>query len=39
MIPRFEQTVKTISEALEEKDREDFSRMKIIKQQKASKTA
>lgn len=39
MIPRFEQTVKTISEALEEKDREEFSRMKIIKQQKANKTA
>ena len=39
MIPRFEQTVKTIAEALEEKDREDFSRMKIIKRQKANKTA
>lgn len=39
MIPRFEQTVKTIAEALEEKDREDFSRMKIIKRQKTSKTA
>lgn len=39
MIPRFEATVKTITEALEEKDREDFSRMKIIKQQKADKTA
>lgn len=39
MIPRFEQTVKTITEALEEKDREDFSRMKIIKRHKTSKTA
>lgn len=39
MIPRFEQTVKTISEALEEKDREDFSRMKIIKRQKNSRSA
>ena len=39
MIPRFEQTVKTIAEALEEKDREDFSRMKIIKRQKTRKNA
>jgi V/A-type H+/Na+-transporting ATPase subunit D len=39
LIPRFEQTVKTITEALEEKDREDFSRMKIIKRQKSNKTA
>lgn len=39
MIPRFEQTVKMITEALEEKDREDFSRMKIIKRQKANKIA
>ncbi|MCI1964846.1 MAG: V-type ATP synthase subunit D [Oscillospiraceae bacterium] len=39
MIPRFEQTVKVITEALEEKDREDFSRMKIIKRQKNNRTA
>lgn len=39
LIPRFEQTVKAITEALEEKDREDFSRMKIIKRQKNNKTA
>lgn len=36
MIPRFEQIVRTITEALEEKDREDFSRMKIIKRQKSA---
>ncbi|HCA71166.1 MAG TPA: V-type ATP synthase subunit D, partial [Ruminococcaceae bacterium] len=34
MIPRFAATVKFITEALEEKDREEFSRMKIIKAQK-----
>lgn len=39
MIPRFEATVKTISDALDEKDREEFSRLKIIKRQKAEKTA
>jgi len=31
IIPRFEETIKFISEALEEKDREEFSRMKVIK--------
>ncbi len=31
IIPRFEEQVKFISEALEEKDREDFSRLKVIK--------
>ncbi|HCC35509.1 MAG TPA: V-type ATP synthase subunit D [Ruminococcaceae bacterium] len=31
IIPRFERQVKFISEALEEKDREDFSRLKVIK--------
>lgn len=31
MIPRFETTVKMISDALEEKDREEFSRLKVIK--------
>ena len=34
MIPRFEETVKFISDALEEKDREEFSRLKVIKAQK-----
>lgn len=34
MIPRFEETVKSISEALEEKDREEFSRLKVIKKTK-----
>ena len=34
IIPRFVQTVKIISEALEEKEREEFSRMKVIKTQK-----
>ena len=34
IIPRFEETVKTITDALDEKDREEFSRMKIIKKQK-----
>ena len=34
MIPRFTATVKIITEALEEKDREEFSRMKVIKNQK-----
>ena len=35
MIPRFEITVKTITDALDEKDREEFSRLKVIKKQKA----
>ena len=39
MIPRFEATVKIIANALEEKDREEFSRLKIIKRQKSEKTA
>lgn len=34
MIPRFEETVKSISEALDEKEREDFSRLKVVKRQK-----
>lgn len=34
MIPRFEQTVKFISDALDEKDREEFSRLKVIKKKK-----
>ena len=33
-IPGFESTVKFISEALDEKDREEFSRQKVIKTQK-----
>lgn len=37
MIPRFETTVKIITEALEEKDREEFSRMKIINKTKLKK--
>lgn len=39
MIPRFEATVKIIANALEEKDREEFSRLKIIKHQKSEKAA
>lgn len=39
MIPRFEVAVKTISDALEEKDREEFSRLKVIKRQKENKSA
>lgn len=31
MIPRFEETVKFITDALDEKDREEFSRLKVIK--------
>ncbi len=31
LIPRFESTIKTISESLEEKEREEFSRLKQIK--------
>lgn len=34
-IPRLEHTVKFITEALEEKEREEFSRLKVIKAQKA----
>ncbi len=34
VIPRFESFVKTISDALEEKDREEFSRLKVIKNKK-----
>ncbi len=37
MIPRFEATVKVIADALEEKDREEFSRLKVIKRQKLKK--
>lgn len=34
MIPKFENAVKTITDALDEKEREEFSRLKVIKQQK-----
>ena len=34
MIPKFTQTVKFISEALDEKEREDFTRLKVIKARK-----
>ena len=33
-IPRFESTIKDISEALEEKEREEFTRQKVIKEMK-----
>ena len=33
-IPRFESTIKVISEALEEKEREEFTRQKFIKEMK-----
>jgi V/A-type H+-transporting ATPase subunit D len=36
MIPKFTSTVKFISDALDEKEREDFSRLKVIKRQKNS---
>ncbi len=37
MIPKFEADVKFITDALDEKDREEFSRLKVIKKQKAEK--
>jgi len=37
IIPRFEDVVKFISNSLEEKEREDFSRLKVIKSQKYKK--
>lgn len=39
MIPRFAATVKFITDALEEKDREEFSRLKVIKRQKTAQAA
>lgn len=38
IIPRYTETVKFISDSLEEKDREEFSRMKVIKAVKLKKT-
>lgn len=34
MIPRFKETIKFISESLDEKEREDFTRLKVIKSRK-----
>lgn len=34
MIPKFDKTVKVITDALEEKEREEFSRLKVIKKNK-----
>ena len=34
VIPRYEETAKVITDALEEKDREEFSRLKVIKAKK-----
>ena len=34
MNARFEETVKFITDALDEKDREEFSRLKVIKRKK-----
>ena len=39
IIPRNERIVKFITDSLEEKDREEFSRMKVIKAQKLRKSA
>lgn len=39
MIPRFEETAKFISDALDEKDREEFSRLKVIKKKKQKDAA
>ena len=35
VIPRFEGNAKFIADALEEKEREEFSRLKVIKKKKA----
>lgn len=37
IIPRYTSAVRTITEALEEKEREDFSRLKVIKAQKEAR--
>ena len=36
-IPRYEALTKEISEALEEKEREEFTRLKVIKRQQEAK--
>lgn len=36
IIPRFRQTIKYISDVLDEKEREDYSRLKVIKSKKES---
>lgn len=38
VVPRLESTVKYITEVLEEKDREEFSRLKVIKRKKQGKS-
>ena len=37
MIPRYEEETKNIQNALDEKEREEFSRLKVIKAQKGKK--
>ena len=37
MIPRYEEETKNIQNALDEKEREEFSRLKVIKSQKEKK--
>lgn len=37
MIPKFNSLIKYIGDALEEKDREEFSRLKVVKKQKSKK--
>ena len=37
MIPDFDRTIRTITDALEEKEREEFVRLKVIKRNKASR--
>ena len=37
IIPQFESTIKMITDSLEEKEREEFSRLKVIKRQKAGR--